>query len=504
MKTKTLAAALALTTALSVTACGGGEAKGTGDTITMMVRLFGTAPSPDGELQKAVEALIGKKLSITWVPDAGYNDKANVTLASNNLPDVMVVDEKSPSFVKTAEAGAFWDLTGKLDKYPNLKPLDPQTARNSMVNGKTYGIYRTRPLLRSAISIRKDWLAKVGLPAPQSVPDLYRIANAFTEQDPDGDGKKDTYGLIIPKWTGKYATASPYDVFETWFGAPNGWGLRDGRYVPGFDTPEFLAAERELKKWVGEGLVNPDFATLDTGHWMDPFVQGKGGIIIDVDVRATALYDRFREKNPKDADKVLMVGNLRRADGQKFSSPFTGYNNVLAVSKQRVRTEAQLDELLRVLDKLEGKEGSILLTNGIEGRNFKLEGGYSVPIGLDDPKVKVLQNDVDNAFIQLGTRYSVNGGYYPLKPADEAKRALIEQRKPMETEDLKTAVFNPALGVIAPTAVAQGPTLDKIIPDARVKYLSGEIDEAGLQAEIRRWYAGGGSKITQEINDFLK
>ena len=43
-----------------------------------------------------------------------------------------------------------------------------------MTNGKTYGIYRVRPLLRSAISIRKDWLAKVGLPAPQSVPDLYR------------------------------------------------------------------------------------------------------------------------------------------------------------------------------------------------------------------------------------------------------------------------------------------------------------------------------------------
>jgi putative aldouronate transport system substrate-binding protein len=237
---------------------------------------------------------------------------------------------------------------------------------------------------------------------------------------------------------------------------------------------------------------------------MDPFVQGKGGIIIDVDVRATQLYDLFREKNAKDADKVLMTGNLKRADGQKFSSPFTGYNNVLAISKQRVRTEAQLDQLLTVLDKLESKEGSILITNGIEGRNFKLDGNYAVPIGLDDPQVKIVQNDVSNAFIQLGTRYSVNGGYYPLKPAEEAKLKLIEQRKPMEDEDLKTAVHNPALSVIAPTAIAQGPTLDKIIPDARVKYLSGAITEDGLKAEIKRWYDGGGTKITQEINDLLK
>ena len=60
--------------------------------------------------------------------------------------------------------------------------------------------------------IRKDWLAKLGLKEPQTVDDLYTIAKAFTEQDPDGNGKKDTYGLIIPKWPGNYASASPYDV----------------------------------------------------------------------------------------------------------------------------------------------------------------------------------------------------------------------------------------------------------------------------------------------------
>ncbi len=246
------------------------------------------------------------------MPNAEYGDKSNVTLASDNIPDVMVANEKGPSFVKAAEAGAFWDLTGKLDKYPNLKPANEQTAKNTMTNGKTYGIYRVRPLLRSGIVIRKDWLAKLGLKEPQTVEDLYTIAKAFTEQDPDGNGKKDTYGLIIPKWPGNYASASPYDVVETWFGAPNGWGERDGKLVPGFDTPEFLEANRWLRKWVTEGLVNPDFATLDSANWNDPFVQGKGGMIIDVNVRATQLLDLFKEKNPKDFDKVTLVGNLKR------------------------------------------------------------------------------------------------------------------------------------------------------------------------------------------------
>ena len=501
-----LAVTVALSTALLASACSGGggdskEGQAASSELTVMAPLFGTAPDPGGELQQAVEKLIGKKLKITWVPNAEYGDKSNVTLASDKIPDVMVANEKSPSFVKAAEAGAFWDLTGKLDKYPNLKPANEQTAKNSMTNGKTYGIYRVRPLLRSGIVIRKDWLAKLGLKEPQTVDDLYTIAKAFTEQDPDGNGKKDTYGLIIPKWPGNYASASPYDVIETWFGAPNGWGERDGKLVPGFDTPEFLTANTWLRKWVQEGLVNPDFATLDSANWNDPFVQGKGGMIIDVNVRATQLLDLFKEKNPKDFDKVTLVGNLKRSDGQKFSYPFTGYNMVMAISKQHIRTEEQLDQVLQTLDKLESKEGSILLTNGIEGRNFKADGQYAVPINSDDPKVKAIQNDVDKGFIQLGTRASVGLGAYALRPSDEASRAMRAKFDVLMNEDLKTAVFNPALSVIAPTAVAKGQTLDTIIPDARIKYLSGAITEDQLKAQIKRWYDGGGTQIVQEVND---
>ncbi|MFK4089548.1 extracellular solute-binding protein [Kribbella sp. NPDC020789] len=500
---------LALAACATLLAVAAGCSGGSGDTgqatdeLTVMAPLFGTAPDPAGELQQAIEKQIGKKLKITWVPNAEYGDKSNVTLASDKVPDVMVVNEKSPSFVKAAEAGAFWDLTGKLDKYPNLKPANEQTAKNTMTNGKTYGIYRVRPLLRSGIVIRKDWLAKLGLKEPQSVDDLRAIAKAFTEQDPDGNGKKDTYGLIIPKWPGNYASASPYDVIETWFGAPNGWGERDGKLVPGFDTPEFLAANKWLRGWVQEGLVNPDFATLDSANWNDPFVQGKGGMIIDVNVRATQLLDLFKEKNPKDFDKVTLVGNLKRSDGQKFSYPFTGYNMVMAISKQHVRTDEQLDQVLQTLDKLESKEGSILLTNGIEGRNFKAEGEYAVPINSDDPKVKAIQNDVDKAFIQLGTRASVGLGAYKLRPADAASRAMREKFDVLMNEDLKTAVFNPALGVIAPTAVSKGQTLDTIIPDARIKYLSGAITEDQLKAQIKRWYDGGGTQIAQEVNDLV-
>jgi putative aldouronate transport system substrate-binding protein len=498
-------AALALTAVFTTTACSEEAGEAPLDKLNVMAPLFGTAPDAAGELQQAIEKHIGMKLDISWVPNADYGDKTNVTLASNNIPDVMVVQaDKGPSFVQAAKAGAFWDLTNKLDKYPNLKPADAQTGRNATINGTTYGIYRVRPPLRSAVVLRKDWLAKLGLQPPQSVDDLYRVAKAFTEQDPDGNGKKDTYGLIIPKWpTPVYASASPYDVWETWYGAPNGWGERGGKLVPGFATEEFIEANRALKKWVDEGLVNKDFATLDSANWNDAFVQGKGGIIIDVNVRATQLTALLKQKNPNDFDKVTMVGNLKRPDGQKFSSPFTGYLGILAISKQRIRTEKQLEQVLTVLDKLQGKEGSILLTNGIEGRNFKLDGGFAALINQDDPKVKVIQNDVDRAFIQLGTRASVGLGQIPSKLPDAPSQALYELKDKLMAEDLKTAVHNPALPVISPTYVQKGQTLDPIVTDARIKYLSGAITEEELRAAVKRWYDSGGTDVAKETAELV-
>lgn len=159
-RSRLIAGVLTLTAALTASACsGGGDAPKTdSNTITFMARLFGTAPNPQGEMQQAVEKFLGKKIHVTWVPNAQYSDKINVTLASDSIPQVIDVDPHLPAFVKAAQAGAFWDLTDKIDKYPNLKPADQRTALNSSINGKIYGFYRMRPCCaRRSSSARTGW-----------------------------------------------------------------------------------------------------------------------------------------------------------------------------------------------------------------------------------------------------------------------------------------------------------------------------------------------------------
>lgn len=503
----TVAAAVLVLSTLA--ACGGDDEKADKadlDTVTVMLPLLGSgaaggqAPSPDGEVHKAVEKLVGKKLEITWVPNSNYQERTNVTLASDNLPEVMVVQGKIPAFVQSAQAGAFWDLTDKLSKYKNLTAENKQILLNSSINGKNYGVFRGRDPMRAAVIVRKDWLDKVGLPMPETVDDLYKTALAFTRNDPDGNGKADTYGLIVPKWPGGYGTASPYDVIETWFGAPNGWGTVDGKLKPGFDTPQFLEANRFVKKLVDEKLINPDFATFDSAKWNEPFFQGKGGIIVDVSSRTADLLKLFKEKDPAGyGGKVAMSGNLKGPDGKVHSYPTIGYNGFLAISKQSVRTEDELADILTVLDKLSTKEGQVLLNNGFEGRNFTVEGKYALGKDPTNPEIKTIINDVA-AFAQFST--STNGKLlYDSLPPGAPEKAMFEHRLEVHKRDLETAVNNPAQALVAKSYVEKGAQLDQIIADARIKYYAGQFTEQQLQDEVKRWYREGGQQIVTEMNE---
>lgn len=500
-----MAGAIAAAAAVALTACTSSPGGGKADpadlaTIDMMAPVItAQAPSATGDMQKAVEQLTGKKLNMTWVPNSSYNDKTNITLASGSMPEVMVIQGKIPAFVQNAKAGAFWDLTDRIDKYPNLAKANKQVRLGASIDGHLYGLPRERQLMRVAVTIRKDWLAKLGLPEPATVQDLYAVAKAFTENDPDGNGKKDTYGILFPKWPSGYASGSPYDVIETWFGAPNAWGARDGKLVPGFDTTQFADGARYIRRLFDEKLVNPDFATLDSGKpWEDAFTNGKGGIIIDTSSRTLSILSSLKQKDAANYGKyVTAVGNLLGPDGVRHSLPTFGYSGFLAVSKQSVPTEAELNDLLAVLDKLASKEGQILLNNGIEGRNFTLDNGAAKPVTSTDPAIVTLKNDL-GAFGQIGT---LGNDFYQPVPAGQPEKEILDKRAVFHARDLETAVYNPAAAFVAPTYTQQGAQLDLIVGDAQVKYFAGQLDESGLKKETGRWHSEGGDKVVTEMND---
>ena len=489
---------------LGLAACGGGGGSADADaeitTLKIMAPLLSdTAPDPEGQLQTAIEEFIGMPLEITWVPNSSYSDRVTVTMASDNIPHVMVHTGKTAELAQTAEAGGYWDLTDILPEYPNLTPENADVAHGASINGRTYGIFRLRDAMRASVILRKDWLDNLGLAEPETTDDLREIARAFTDDDPAGDGSATT-GLIIPAWNG-YGNNGPYDLWEAWHGTANVWKEEGGSLSPAFLAPEFIEANRTMREMVEAGQVNADFATMDSGTWNEPFFNGQGGIIADVSSRGLQLMGLFKDADPEGyGDKVTMVGNLKNPDGTLWALPTPGYSGYLTIPKAAVPGDAQLATVLTALDKLSSEEGQRLLNNGIEGVNYEVDGDQAVAI--ESEEASLIQSDV-SAFAQIGTQ---SNGYLglPAKPEGEAEAALDQKRQDYHEADLEHAVFNPGAAYMSQSYLQNGAILDQIVVDARLKFLAGQLDEAGLEAELERWTSSGGQQVVDEMNELYQ
>ncbi|WP_084129049.1 extracellular solute-binding protein [Demequina sp. NBRC 110055] len=475
------------------------DADGNLTMLDIMVEFYtDAAPDPEGDLHQALEELAGVDLDITWVPNSNYADKVATTLASGDIPAVMAVPQKTSAFVQNAEAGGFWDITDQIADYPNLQPYDDDVFANTLVNGVSYGIMRWRDPMRTTVTYRADWLENLGLEVPETVEDLWAVSEAFTHDDPDGNGEDDTYGLIFSNWS-DLNTGTPFDALQTWYGAPNGWGVIDGTVTPDVVTDQFLEANTALREAYADGQVNQDFPTLDSANWNDPFFNGQGGIIIGSGSTAKGLLGLFKESDPDNyGDYVTISGSLAAADGELHALPTTGSDGVMAISKSAITTEEQLDKVLEVLDKLNSEEAQRLMVNGIEGVSYEVVDGFSQPI-TDTPEGETM--NADTSAFGLVNMAQNGRKFYVKAPDGEADKALVSEQIDIMAHDLDYAVPNVGLAYVTPTQADKQTQLANIIIDARTKYVVGQIDEAGFRAEIQRWLDEGGQQIVDELNE---
>ncbi|MHA6168385.1 extracellular solute-binding protein [Bacillus mojavensis] len=460
------------------------------NTINIMAPLLSPeSPSDKSPSLKALEEYTGKNIKVTWVPDSSYNDKFNIVMASGEMPHAIVIKDKSAGFIKSVKAGAFWELSPYLKDYKNVSQADEKILKNSSINGEVYGVYRSRDLIRACMIIRTDWLKNVGLDMPETLDDFYEVLKAFKEKDPDGNGKDDTYGMVVPKWMG-LGNGSPWDVLQIWFGAPNRYGVANGKLVPDFTTKEYMEALTFFKKLYDEGLINKDFAVMDSAKWNDPVVKGKAGVIVDTGSRASQIQSAMEEADESNKDVIDIVGTVEGPKGKR-TFPTSGYSGMIAIPKSSVETEKELKEVLSFLDKLNDKEAQILTNNGVEDRNYELKDG--VFTSLEKSNKSLLYEHEGLAQFSMSIPKSE---YY----IEDQKTKLFQHRKDIITKGEKIAVFNPAESLVSDVYTQKGAQLDNIILDARTQFIIGEIDEKGFKDAVKLWENSGGNELMKDLN----
>ncbi|GAA0356504.1 extracellular solute-binding protein [Alkalibacterium iburiense] len=445
------------------------------------MNILHTASPPTDTIINEIEEYTNTELDFTWIPDASKEERLNTALASGNLGDIVTVTILNNSSVRNAyKAGAFWDVEPFLDDYENLSEISEDMRRSASIEGIMYGIPFQKPLARNGIVIRQDWLDNLGLDVPETLDELYEVARAFTEDDPDGDGQDNTFGFI-DRADLKYGA---FKTIATYHGAPNEWLEEDGTFTPEFDTQEYVDAMDFLREAYENGYINQDFAVTSKEDQQEGFAQGRAGIYVGNLVDARNL--RNMSEGLQDHMELVQV-NKMSVDGNspRIWSDNNGIGGLLSIPVNEVETEEELRDVLQFLNDIIDEEVYMLMTAGIEGVHYEVDGNTTVRLD-DDLWQQEVQPFSSSRPKEVGfDRYQEDD---PVKV--ESDRLILENEE--------FAVLNPAYSLESETFSTNGSELAIIIEDATYQYILGDIDLAGFEDAVQRWYDQGGQQIIDE------
>ncbi|NHN34263.1 extracellular solute-binding protein [Paenibacillus agricola] len=453
--------------------------------ITIATPQVGEAPKKDSDIELAIEKYTSAKVDIQWIPTAAFEDKKNIMIASNEMPKAFKLTYNATT-LNAIEAGLFWEIGPYLKDYKNLSAANPMYYDNIKVGGKLYGLPLYRDIGRAGIIYRKDWFNDLGLKTPVTLDDWYNIMKTVSEKDPDKNGQADTYGMFLDK---SYNDAALSNSFLTRlsvpFGAPNKWGVENGKIVAEFMTKPYQDSMKLLKKMYQEKLINQDFSVVQTADADNKWNSGKAGIRINTVASAVATsFDNLAKSVP---NAVVDIAPYMGTSGNRVPAE-SGNNGFFVFPKSSVKTEAELKRVLGFFDKLLDPDMSTLLTRGTEGKHFtKASDGKAEfkDLTLFNLEVKPYRDSLPS--------FEVTGLGLPLKLNElQAKGWKVVE------DNLKVVVPNMALTLTSKTYIDKGGELDTMIRDAQTKYIMGKTDDAGWEADLDRWKKAGGDKVMEE------
>ncbi|NIK79686.1 putative aldouronate transport system substrate-binding protein [Paenibacillus castaneae] len=231
---------------------------------------------------------------IVWQASKGkdYDQKVNLAIASDDLPDLVIVNDAQ--LRQMVKAGQLADLSEVFDQYasPAIKGIIEKTEGRALEAVNFDGKMMALPNVTArgdavhTMWIRQDWLDKLKLEVPKTVDELAAVAKAFVEQDPDGNNQKDTIGISGPQAGGKihanFITSSNNTfgldpIFSAYLAYPGFWlEGKDGKPVYGSIQPEVKDALAKLREMYAAGLIDREMSIRKDAA--EPVVAGKSGI----------------------------------------------------------------------------------------------------------------------------------------------------------------------------------------------------------------------------------
>ncbi len=247
----------------------------------------------DATLLKMVEEKFNVDIDMLNYEDANFLEQLNLAIGSGDTPDVIRLKDPSQlvTYIDQGVIGEF-DLELVREHLPFLTYWLDQLEDGAFwsmgaYEGAQYGIpgISNGNVFHLPSIYNKDWMEAVGVTeTPKTLEELETLLYKFANEDPDGNGVKDTYGISSD---GLRQLFGAYGVNP---GAPDGrndhsyFQLIDGKVTWAASSDYYREALKVAAKWYKDGVIDPEFITGENtgGYWAvsNSLIDGRIGMTV--------------------------------------------------------------------------------------------------------------------------------------------------------------------------------------------------------------------------------
>lgn len=465
-------------------------------------------------------------ISVKWsASSSDYNEKLNLAIAANDIPDILVVNEQQ--FRKLAQSDMLEDLTDYYDTYAcdiikqNIDSTDGKALENATYDGKLLALPSVQVEADGYVLmwIRQDWLDELGLEAPTTIEELETVAKAFVDNKMGGEN---TIGIVGPTINGAvYNTFLSTNnlnnldgIFQAYQAYPGYWVQdEEGKAVYGSTTEQTKEALAELNKMYEDGILDQELGVRKDAD--EAWKSGKVGILFSPWWHGYNVKDGIANEPdmewkayaaPLAADgqwyaKLAGVGGSYCVVRKGYEHPEAAFllNNYLRVNEGTFQSETDLD--------LSYYPGRVVITPldentySVQALNAEMK-GEEVP-EFDPLNYKLLQADLaalpdcleapyDDMSIEKWNTDNTNfGRLYSLLMGSSA----VEEAS---AEGIVNKVYSITY-TQTETMERKWTNLKKKEDETFLKIIIGEEPIEAFDTFVEEWNAEGGAEITEEV-----
>lgn len=505
---KIIGIVLSISIVATLTACGGvgnANSKGSNGGVVenseerVPIRWLTTGDQAAKTIKKGdriVEAInekLGIDLQVEIVPE-GNTEKINVAMASGDLPDVVTGAYGTSATQQWIDSGMVIPINDYMEKHSDISNY-MNTYSWSDIDGKYYGLpfITQMEVANTLIIMRQDWLDNLQLSYPKTLDEVKAVLMAFTNDDPDGDGKNNTYGYTCVKPDNGGTT--PFDWVFFAYGLPYADYVLDidGNVIPWFEDASFIPGMKYIKDLWDSGVLDPELMLNDRPKAEEKFFQGKAGSLLGPAYRHLARYESSIKQLYPEAS--IAYDKSPTGPTGTFGLSKQGKSGMVTCITSACKSPDKAAELINFLVSTEGND---LLRLGIEGVHYTKDGDKIV-FNEEEREKDAFSSDGWAHALAWGTFYwPLEAGYIP----------EIDPNRVQSLDSVELATECQVKNLIkqkTPLEISEGATLNDIFVQSFSDMLQGKISiEDGAAKLSKDWRSQGGNDILEEVNEAYK